>query len=75
MALGGSRGRPEATGRGCMMVILKALALMNKHPEDTRVVVQGFGNVGAWLPADERRRIQDYRRGGVRWRGLQSQRP
>ena len=26
MALGGSRGRPEATGRGCMMVILKALA-------------------------------------------------
>jgi len=46
MALGGSRGRPEATGRGCMMVILKALALMNKRPEDTRVVVQGFGNVG-----------------------------
>ena len=46
MALGGSRGRPEATGRGCMMVILKALKLMNKRPEDTRVVIQGFGNVG-----------------------------
>jgi glutamate dehydrogenase (NAD(P)+) len=46
MALGGSRGRPEATGRGCMMVILKALKLMDKRPEDTRVVVQGFGNVG-----------------------------
>src|SRR3977135_1034895 len=37
MALGGSRGRPEATGRGCMMVILRALKLMNKRPEDTRV--------------------------------------
>src|SRR5258708_39544492 len=46
MALGGSRGRPEATGRGCMMVILKALKLLNKRSEDTRVVVQGFGNVG-----------------------------
>jgi glutamate dehydrogenase (NAD(P)+) len=46
MALGGSRGRPEATGRGCMMVVLKALKLMNKRPEDTRVVIQGFGNVG-----------------------------
>src|SRR5213080_391589 len=46
MALGGSRGRPEATGRGCMMVILKALQLINKRPEDTRVVIQGFGNVG-----------------------------
>src|ERR1035437_7979709 len=29
-----------------MMVILKALKLMNKRPEDTTVVVQGFGNVG-----------------------------
>src|SRR6202051_2961633 len=27
MALGGSKGRPEATGRGCMMVILRALKL------------------------------------------------
>ena len=46
MALGGSRGRPEATGRGCMMVVLKALQIMNKRPEDTKVVIQGFGNVG-----------------------------
>jgi glutamate dehydrogenase (NAD(P)+) len=46
MALGGSRGRPEATGRGCMMVILKALQLFNQRPEDTSVVIQGFGNVG-----------------------------
>ncbi|MDE3165718.1 MAG: Glu/Leu/Phe/Val dehydrogenase, partial [Acidobacteriota bacterium] len=45
-SLGGSRGRPEATGRGCMMVTMKALELLGKAPEDTRVVIQGFGNVG-----------------------------
>src|SRR5262249_55479520 len=46
-ALGGSRGRAEATGRGCMMVTLRALARMGKRPEDARVVIQGFGNVAA----------------------------
>ncbi len=46
MALGGSRGRPEATGRGCMMVTLKALAQLGMRPETSRVVIQGFGNVG-----------------------------
>ncbi len=46
VALGGSRGRPEATGRGCMMVTLKALDRLGLRPEDTRVVIQGFGNVG-----------------------------
>jgi glutamate dehydrogenase (NAD(P)+) len=45
-ALGGSRGRPEATGRGCMMVTLKALQRLGLRPEETRVVIQGFGNVG-----------------------------
>jgi glutamate dehydrogenase (NAD(P)+) len=47
MALGGSRGRPEATGRGCMIVILKALELLGLKPQDARVVIQGFGNVGS----------------------------
>src|SRR6202012_4274831 len=46
MALGGSRGRPEATGRGCMMVTLKALPILGLTPESCRVVIQGFGNVG-----------------------------
>ncbi|MGA2144943.1 MAG: Glu/Leu/Phe/Val dehydrogenase [Bryobacteraceae bacterium] len=46
MALGGSRGRPEATGRGCMIVTLKALARLGMKPEDSKVVIQGFGNVG-----------------------------
>src|SRR5216683_1073224 len=44
--LGGSRGRPEATGRGCMIVTLKALKRLGLEPSNTRVVVQGFGNVG-----------------------------
>ncbi len=46
MELGGSRGRPEATGRGCMMVTLKALKKLGMFSSSTRVVIQGFGNVG-----------------------------
>jgi glutamate dehydrogenase (NAD(P)+) len=46
MALGGSRGRPEATGRGCMMVTLEALKVLGVTPDAARVVIQGFGNVG-----------------------------
>jgi glutamate dehydrogenase (NAD(P)+) len=45
-SLGGSRGRPEATGRGCMIVTLKALKQFGLTPETCRVVIQGFGNVG-----------------------------
>jgi glutamate dehydrogenase (NAD(P)+) len=45
-ALGGSRGRTEATGRGCMIVTLKALERLGLTPESSRVVIQGFGNVG-----------------------------
>jgi len=44
--LGGSRGRPEATGRGCMIVTMQALRRFGLDPAQTRVVVQGFGNVG-----------------------------
>ncbi|MBZ5620191.1 MAG: Glu/Leu/Phe/Val dehydrogenase [Acidobacteriia bacterium] len=45
-SLGGSRGRPEATGRGCMMVSLKALERLGIAPGACRAVIQGFGNVG-----------------------------
>jgi glutamate dehydrogenase (NAD(P)+) len=44
--LGGSRGRTEATGRGCLLVTLKALERFGMKPQDTCVVIQGFGNVG-----------------------------
>ncbi|MGH9793744.1 MAG: Glu/Leu/Phe/Val family dehydrogenase [Candidatus Acidiferrales bacterium] len=45
--LGGSRGRREATGRGCMMNCDRALAKLGRKREGTRVIVQGFGNVGS----------------------------
>jgi glutamate dehydrogenase (NAD(P)+) len=49
--LGGSRGRREATGRGVMICVDKSLAKLKLKRESTRVVVQGFGNVGS-LAAD-----------------------
>ncbi|MGH7550517.1 MAG: Glu/Leu/Phe/Val family dehydrogenase [Gemmatimonadota bacterium] len=45
--MGGSLGRREATGRGCMLVILDALKHLGIPVEGARVVVQGFGNVGS----------------------------
>lgn len=45
--LGGSRGRHEATGRGCMIVCERALARLGRRRQDQRVVIQGFGNVGS----------------------------
>jgi glutamate dehydrogenase (NAD(P)+) len=44
--LGGSRGRTEATGRGCMIVSREALQHLGLDPSSARVVIQGFGNVG-----------------------------
>ena len=44
--LGGSRGRREATGRGVMIACREALKVQGMRPEETRVVVQGSGNVG-----------------------------
>src|ERR1017187_8610632 len=40
MSLGGSRGRPEATGRGCMMVTLKALQRFGLAHGQARVGIQ-----------------------------------
>jgi glutamate dehydrogenase (NAD(P)+) len=45
--LGGSQGRREATGRGLLIVCDKALAKLGMKPQDCRVVIQGFGNVGS----------------------------
>jgi glutamate dehydrogenase (NAD(P)+) len=45
--IGGSLGRREATGRGCMIVTREALKRLQVPVEGTRVVVQGFGNVGS----------------------------
>ncbi len=45
--MGGSRGRREATGRGILMVCDKAVEKLGLKRESTRVIVQGFGNVGS----------------------------
>jgi glutamate dehydrogenase (NAD(P)+) len=44
--LGGSRGRREATGRGLLIVCDQACKRFNLVPSETRVVIQGSGNVG-----------------------------
>jgi glutamate dehydrogenase (NAD(P)+) len=45
--MGGSLGRREATGRGCMFVTKEALAHLGMAVRGTTVAVQGFGNVGS----------------------------
>ena len=47
LALGGSRGRVEATGRGVSIVALDQMKKMGIDPKGARIVVQGFGNVGS----------------------------
>ncbi|HYE25948.1 MAG TPA: Glu/Leu/Phe/Val dehydrogenase [Clostridia bacterium] len=46
--IGGSRGRREATGRGVMISVQQAIKKLGMTPENTRVIVQGFGNVGSY---------------------------
>ncbi len=45
--LGGSLGRTEATGRGVALVTGELLKRAGAEPGETRVAVQGFGNVGS----------------------------
>jgi len=45
--LGGSVGRREATGRGCKIVCDRAISRFGMKRENTRVIIQGFGNVGS----------------------------
>lgn len=45
--LGGSAGRVEATGRGVRIVAEAAMELHKMKPEETEIVIQGFGNVGS----------------------------
>ena len=45
--MGGSKGRHEATGRGLLLVCDKALAKLGMERGETRVAIQGFGNVGS----------------------------
>ena len=49
IAIGGSLGRTEATGRGGLFVLLALLEKLKKKNKGTTVAVQGFGNVGYYF--------------------------
>ena len=46
-SVGGTRGRVESTGRGCMNMARETAAHLSMPLEGARVAVQGFGNVGS----------------------------
>jgi len=48
ISLEGSYGREAATGRGLVVLYEEAAPGLGLRPEETRVVVQGYGNVGSW---------------------------
>src|SRR3954466_6783360 len=48
ISLEGSYGREAATGRGLVYLYEEAAPDCGLGPEDTRFVVQGYGNVGSW---------------------------
>jgi glutamate dehydrogenase (NAD(P)+) len=48
LSLGGSLGREEATGRGIVYMFREAAPSQGLRPDETRVVIQGFGKVGSW---------------------------
>ncbi len=46
--LGGSYGRDQATGHGVAICMREYATTENVSPNDLRVVIQGYGNVGSW---------------------------
>jgi len=47
VAIGGTEGRREATGRGVVYLIERAMNMLKLNPEKCTAIVQGFGNVGS----------------------------
>ncbi len=47
LAIGGSLGREEATGRGAVFCLQQALKRQDRPIDGLKVAVQGFGNVGS----------------------------
>ena len=52
VSIGGSITRREATGRGAMAIAKEASTKLNYDFENSRIVVQGFGNVGKYAALD-----------------------
>ncbi len=47
VSVGGSAGRREATGRGVVYLIERALNVLKLQPDKCTAIVQGYGNVGS----------------------------
>jgi glutamate dehydrogenase (NAD(P)+) len=47
VSIGGTEGRREATGRGVVYLIERAMDMLKMDPENCTAIVQGFGNVGS----------------------------
>lgn len=47
LEVGGSLGRPEATGRGVMIITMEVLKKYNLSPDSVSICIQGMGNVGS----------------------------
>ena len=47
VSIGGTEGRREATGRGVVYLVERAMDMLKMDPEKCTVIVQGFGNVGS----------------------------
>ncbi|GHH97733.1 Glu/Leu/Phe/Val family dehydrogenase [Neobacillus kokaensis] len=49
IALGGSKGRETATSKGVLYTLQRVCDLRKMSLKDTRIIIQGFGNVGSYL--------------------------
>ena len=47
VTIGGTEGRREATGRGVVYLIERAMDMLKMDPEKSTAIIQGFGNVGS----------------------------
>ncbi|OGF98059.1 MAG: glutamate dehydrogenase [Candidatus Glassbacteria bacterium RBG_16_58_8] len=56
LSIGGSLGREEATGRGCVYALINAFGHLGIDPRNARIAIQGYGNAGSVVG----KLIQDY---------------
>lgn len=47
VSIGGTEGRREATGRGVVYLVERAMDMLKLDPQKCTAIVQGFGNVGS----------------------------
>src|SRR6266705_1806857 len=47
VSIGGTEGRREATGRGVVYLVERAMDMLKMDPTKSTAIVQGFGNVGS----------------------------